>query len=105
MSLTVKRNSPPYRESRKDLSKKIIEHRRTGKIAYYEEIRQQVPDELAELLEIRGVGPKFLRILVKRFGVTDIENLKETMGNPDISRGRRHRKEKNRADIPLDRDF
>ena len=68
----------------KDLSKKIIEHRLTGKIAYYEEIRKQVPDELAELLEIRGVGPKFLRILVKHFGVTDIENLKETMGNPDI---------------------
>jgi len=68
----------------KDLSKKIIEHRLTGKIAYHEEIRQRVPDELAELLEIRGVGPKFLRALVKHFGVTDIESLKETMGNPDI---------------------
>ena len=68
----------------KDLSKKIIEHRLTGEIAYHEEIRKRVPDELAELLEIRGVGPKFLRTLVKRFGVTDIESLKETMGNPDI---------------------
>ena len=68
----------------KDLSKKIIEHRLTGKIAYYEEIKQQVPDELAELLEIRGIGPKFLRALVQAFGVTDIESLKETIGNPDI---------------------
>ena len=68
----------------KDLSQKIIEHRLTGKIAYYEEIKKQVPDELAELLDIRGVGPKFLRTLVKRFGVTDIESLKETIASPDI---------------------
>lgn len=68
----------------KDLSKKIIEHRLTGKIAYHEEIRQRVPDELAELLEIRGIGPKFLRALVQTFGVTDIESLKETIGSPDI---------------------
>ena len=68
----------------RDLSKKIIEHRLTGKIAYYEEIRKQVPDQLAELLEIRGIGPKFLRALVQAFGVRDIESLKETIGNPDI---------------------
>ena len=68
----------------KDLSKKIIEYRLTGKIAYYEEIRKQVPDELAELLEIRGIGPKFLRTLVEAFGIRDIESLKETLGNPDI---------------------
>lgn len=68
----------------KDLSQKIIEHRLTGKIAYYEEIKKQVPDELAELLDIRGVGPKFLRTLVKHFGVADIESLKKTIANPDI---------------------
>lgn len=68
----------------KDLSKKIIEYRLTGEIAYHEEIRKRVPDELSELLDIRGVGPKFLRTLVKRFGVTDIESLKETIANPDI---------------------
>ena len=68
----------------RDLSQKIIEHRLTGKIAYYEEIKKQVPDELAELLDIRGVGPKFLRTLVKHFGVADIESLKETIASPDI---------------------
>lgn len=68
----------------KDLSQKIIEHRLTGKIAYYEEIKKQVPDELAELLDIRGVGPKFLRTLVKHFGVTDIESLKETIASPKV---------------------
>ncbi|MDE0158640.1 MAG: DNA polymerase/3'-5' exonuclease PolX [Candidatus Dadabacteria bacterium] len=68
----------------KDLSQKIIEHRLTGKIAYYEEIKKQVPDELAELLDIRGVGPKFLRTLVKHFGVADIESLKETIASPNI---------------------
>ena len=68
----------------KDLSQKIIEHRLTGKIAYYEEIKKQVPDELAELLDIRGVGPKFLRTLVKHFGVTDIKSLKETIASPEI---------------------
>ena len=68
----------------KDLSKKIIEHRLTGKIAYYEEVKEQVPDELVELLEIRGIGPKFLRALVEAFGVTNIESLKKTIGNPDI---------------------
>ncbi|MCY4262732.1 MAG: DNA polymerase/3'-5' exonuclease PolX [Candidatus Dadabacteria bacterium] len=67
-----------------DLSKKIIEYKLTGKVAYYEEIRKQVPDELAELLEIRGVGPKFLRTLVKQFAVSNIESLKESIADPDI---------------------
>ncbi len=68
----------------RDLSQKIIEYMLSGKIAYYEEIKKQVPDELAELLDIRGVGPKFLRTVVKRFGVSDIKSLKETIANPDI---------------------
>ncbi len=67
-----------------DLSKKIIEYKLTGKVAYYEEIKKQVPDELAELLEIRGVGPKFLRTLVKQFAVSNIESLKESIADPDI---------------------
>ncbi len=68
----------------KDLSKKIIEYVKTGQIAYYEELRKRVPDHLVELLEIRGVGPKLLQTLIKRFGVTDIKSLKETIVNPDI---------------------
>ncbi len=68
----------------KDLSKKIMEYRSTGEMAYYEEIKKLVPDKLVELLEIRGVGPKFLRVLVKKFGVTDIESLKKTIDSPDI---------------------
>ena len=52
----------------KDLSKKIVEYSETGKIEYHEEMRKRVPDSLAELLEIRGVGPKFLKTVARRFG-------------------------------------
>ncbi len=68
----------------KDLSAKIIEFARTGKMQYYEEIRLRVPDQLVDLLEIREVGPKFIQTMVKRFGVTDITSLKKAIKNPEI---------------------
>ncbi len=68
----------------KDLSAKITEYARTGEMQYYEEIRSRVPDQLADLLEIRGVGPKFIRTMTKRFGITDITDLKEAVGSPEI---------------------
>lgn len=68
----------------KDLSKKIAEYSRTGKMEYYEEMRRRVPDSLAELLEIRGVGPKFLKTVVGRFGVGDLESLKRSLSDPAL---------------------
>lgn len=68
----------------KDLSKKIVEYSETGKIEYYEEIRKRVPDSLAELLEIRGVGPKFLKTVARRFGVSDLESLKKALADPAL---------------------
>lgn len=68
----------------KDLSKKIAEYSQTGKMEYYEEMRRRVPDSLAELLEIRGVGPKFLKTVVGRFGVGDLESLKRSLADPAL---------------------
>lgn len=82
----------------KDLAAKIIEYTETGRIAYHEDVKKKVPDELAELLEIRGVGPKFLKTVVKLFGVSDIKSLKKTVKNPAL-RATRSMGEKKIRDI------
>ncbi|SHK20976.1 DNA polymerase/3'-5' exonuclease PolX [Thermocrinis minervae] len=41
---------------------KIVEYLRTGTIKRYEELKKQVPEDLLELLEVPGIGPKTLRL-------------------------------------------
>lgn len=53
---------------------KILEYLRTGKISLYEELRQKVPEDLLELLEVPGVGIKTLRLAYDRLKVRSKED-------------------------------
>ena len=45
---------------------KIRELVMTGKLAYYEELKSQVPSGLLDMIEIPGLGPKRARIIYDR---------------------------------------
>jgi DNA polymerase (family 10) len=55
---------------------KIEELARTGHLAFYEKLRQQVPPSLVALLEIPGVGPRTVKQLHEELGVETLEDLR-----------------------------
>ncbi|HEY63106.1 MAG TPA: DNA polymerase/3'-5' exonuclease PolX [Caldilineae bacterium] len=59
------------------LSEKLDELLRTGRMSYLEELEQQVPPGVVEMLEIPEVGPKTARLVWERLGITSIEQLRE----------------------------
>lgn len=61
----------------KNIAQKIIEMLETSKLSQYEELQQQVPPELAHLIDIRGLGAVRLRILHQKLGINNLEDLKK----------------------------
>jgi len=57
------------------LQKKITELVTTGKLAYYDELKASIPPGLREMLEIPGVGPKKIKALHDKLGISTIEQL------------------------------
>jgi DNA polymerase (family 10) len=53
---------------------KIEEFLKTGTVQKYENLRKQVPEELLELMDIPGVGPKTLKIAYEKLGVRTKED-------------------------------
>ncbi len=53
---------------------KIEEYLKTGTIQKYEELRKKVPEELLELMDIPGVGPKTLKAAYDELGVRTKED-------------------------------
>lgn len=62
----------------KGLAEKIAEYVEVGEVREHQELLQQVPPTLFELLGIPGIGPKAARTLWQELGITSIEDLKNT---------------------------
>src|SRR5215212_2580660 len=58
------------------ISDKITEYVTTGRMAYLERLRSEVPASLVELLRIPGLGPKTVRQLHEDLGIATLEGLK-----------------------------
>jgi DNA polymerase (family X) len=59
----------------KDLSGKIREYLETGRIAKYEELKQEIPAGVLELLQVPGLGPKKAKQFYDKLGITSVEEL------------------------------
>jgi DNA polymerase (family X) len=57
------------------LAKKIEELYTSGRLEFFEKLKQSVEPGLVELLQIPGLGPKKIRALRDRLGVTDVAAL------------------------------
>src|SRR5262245_8743733 len=60
-----------------DLAKKIAEYIETGKMAWFEELKREVPQGLVRLVSIPSVGPKTAKAIYDRFPVQSMEELEE----------------------------
>ena len=60
----------------KSSAEKISECVETGTIREFDELKESIPSGLIDVLEIPGLGPKTVKVLWEKGGVTDIETLK-----------------------------
>ena len=58
------------------IAKKIEELARTGRLVFYERLREEVPPGLVALLEIPGVGPRTVRQFHEELGIETLEDLR-----------------------------
>ena len=70
----------------KGSAEKIIEFLKTGKIKEREELTAKIPPGLVGVLRIPGVGPKTVRLMWEKGGVTDIESLKKKMETGELEK-------------------
>ena len=61
----------------KGLQKKIIELINTGKCQEYEEIKKNFPEGLLEILRLRGLGPKKVKLLYSELNIKNLQELKK----------------------------
>jgi DNA polymerase (family X) len=57
------------------LQKKITELATTGKLPYYEDLKSSTPAGLLEMMQIPGVGPKKVKALYEKLGITTVAEL------------------------------
>jgi len=60
-----------------DLQRKIIELVQTGKCDEHEKLKKQIPEGLLEMLRLRGVGPKKVKLFYGELRIKNIRELKE----------------------------
>src|SRR5947209_4192136 len=59
------------------ISDKITELVSTGRMAFYERLRAEVPPSLVELLRIPGLGPRTVRLIYEELRIETIEDLRQ----------------------------
>jgi DNA polymerase (family 10) len=61
------------------IAKKIEEYLKTGKITKYEEAKQGISDELLNMLNIPGMGPKTLSLIHKELKISNLSELEKSL--------------------------
>jgi DNA polymerase (family 10) len=63
------------------IAKKLEELARTGRLAFYDKLREEVPPSLVALLKIPGVGPRTVKVLHEELKVENLEDLRRAAQN------------------------
>ncbi|MCL5022285.1 MAG: DNA polymerase/3'-5' exonuclease PolX [Nitrospirae bacterium] len=58
-----------------DLTAKIRSYQETGKIEAYEKLKNEVPEGLAVLLSVPGLGPKTAKLFYEKLKIKDVDDL------------------------------
>ncbi len=68
------------------IAKKIKEFLETGTVKKYEELKKEIPEELAELLDIPYLGPKTLKLAYEKLGVRSLDDLKRVIEDGSLAK-------------------
>ncbi len=66
------------------LSEKISELVRTGRMTYYEDLREEIPEGLLTIMDIEGLGPKKAKALWDELHITTLDELAEAVENEEV---------------------
>jgi DNA polymerase (family 10) len=69
----------------KDLSGKIKEIVETGTLEQLEEIEGRTSSELSKLMKVESLGPKRVKVLYEKLGITNLKELKEAASQGQIT--------------------
>ncbi|MEJ2719887.1 MAG: DNA polymerase/3'-5' exonuclease PolX [bacterium] len=69
----------------KSLFSQIEELYTTGRIGHYEEIKARIPDGLLDMLRIPGMGPKKVKAVHEKLGVTTIDELEKAAQENEVA--------------------
>jgi len=61
----------------KDLAGKVAEIIKTGKLSPLEELKQELPGGLVQIMKLEGLGPKRAAVLYQKLGITSAAELKK----------------------------
>jgi DNA polymerase (family 10) len=68
------------------ISTKIEELIRTNKISYFEELKRKIPIKVSEFSNMIGFGPKTMKVLYEKLGITSIAELEKAASEGKISK-------------------
>ncbi|MEL7483272.1 MAG: helix-hairpin-helix domain-containing protein, partial [Planctomycetota bacterium] len=68
----------------KGVAEKVHELRDTGSVAELDELLEEIPPGLLDVMEVQGLGPKTVGQLWKDLGVTDRDSLKKAIDDGSI---------------------
>ncbi len=79
------------------ISLKIEEFVNSGKIGYHEELKKKIPIRISEFSNMRGIGPKTIKVLYEKLKITSIDELEKAAveGRIAVLKGFSGVKEKN----------
>jgi len=80
------------------IAKKIEELARTGRMEFYDRLREEVPPSLVALLEIPGIGPRTVRQLHDELGVETLDDLRRA-AESGLLRGLKGMSEKTEQEV------
>jgi DNA polymerase (family 10) len=75
------------------IAEKIEEIVQTGRLRYYEELKQETPVDVRGLTAVEGLGPKMVKVLYEKLSVKDVSDLERAARKGQI-RGLAHFGEK-----------
>ncbi len=68
------------------IAKKIAELIATGKLGYCDELKKKFPRHISELMEVPGLGPKRIKLLHEKLGISTLKQLEEAVRKRRISK-------------------
>lgn len=61
----------------KNIAQKIEELNKTGKLAYFEDLKRECPIDFESLLAVEGIGPKTVKLLYQSLDIKNLDELED----------------------------